>query len=299
MDGIEIYALKSLDELSEVEALQTLIWDAPSMIVYRPMLISFTRNGGSVIGAVKDKRVIGFVLGYLGVEDPEADRPAMANLKLVSQRMGILPEYRNQGIGYELKLAQRRFAIQQGLRLITWTFDPLRGRNAHLNIRKLGAIAREYYRDFYGTEFSPMVSLRSSDRLLAEWWVTSNRVEQRIRGGRSGLAISQYLDANARILNPSVEGKAGLSHPRDKAEKPQGAIVLVEIPDDYEAIVSYDPELAQAWRAHIRETLEGVMFSGYAITDFIHGSHEGRQRSFYALSYTEYGDAQMRRYSSN
>jgi predicted GNAT superfamily acetyltransferase len=168
-----------------------------------------------------------------------------------------------------------------------------------LNIRKLGAIAREYYRDFYGTELSPMVSLRSSDRLLAEWWVTSNRVEQRIRGGRSGLMISQYLDANARILNPSVVGKAGFARPRDRAEKPETGLVLVEIPDDYDAMVSYDPELAQAWRAHIRDTLEGVMRSGYAIIDFIHSSHEGRQRSFYALSYTESGDMQMRRFSSN
>jgi predicted GNAT superfamily acetyltransferase len=299
MEGIEIRALNSLEELSEVEALQQLIWDAPSMVVYRPMLISFTRNGGSVIGAINDRRVVGFVLSYLGVESPDADRPAMANLKLVSQRMGILPEYRNLGIGYELKLAQRRFAVEQGLRLITWTFDPLRSRNAHLNIRKLGAIAREYYRDYYGTELSPMVSLRSSDRLLAEWWVTSNRVEQRVRGGRSALFVTQYLDANARILNPSAVGKAGLAHPCDRAEKPESNLVLVEIPNDYDAMVSYDPELAQAWRAHIRDTLEGVMRSGYAIIDFIHGSHEGRQRGFYALSYTENGDVQMRRFSSN
>lgn len=110
----------------------------------------------------------------------------MANLKMVSQRMAVIPEYRGTGVGYELKLAQRRLAIQLGIRLITWTFDPLLSRNAHLNIRKLGAIGQVYYRDYYGSGDSALVKLHSSDRLLAEWWVTSNRVEQRINGRRAG-----------------------------------------------------------------------------------------------------------------
>src|SRR5688572_1063507 len=144
MSNFVIRPLTALKELEAVEALQRLVWDDPSTVVYKHMLISFVRNGGSIIGALDGDNVVGFVLSYLGMESPEAERPAMANLKLVSQRMAVLPEYRNTGIGYDLKLAQRQYAIKQGIRLITWTFDPLLSRNAHLNVRKLGGIVREY-----------------------------------------------------------------------------------------------------------------------------------------------------------
>jgi predicted GNAT superfamily acetyltransferase len=284
---IEIRALTEFKELAELEALQRTAWDDPTAVVYRNTLINMARNGGIVLGALDNGRIVGFVLGYLGIESPEADRPAMANLKLVSQRMAVLPEYRNQGIGYELKLAQRNYAIKQGIRLITWTYDPLQTRNAHLNVRKLGAIARDYWRDYYGTEPSPQVVLGSSDRMMIEWWVTSNRVEQRLAGKRGGLALSQYTEANAVILNPSRAGNNGFPHPCDLVYRPQAMVVLVEIPDHYGDMTSADPELARAWREHTRGILEQTLAAGYAVTDFVRGTHEGRERSFYALSIAE------------
>jgi predicted GNAT superfamily acetyltransferase len=75
----------------------------------------------------------------------------MAILQLFSKRMVVLPEYRGQGIGYRLKLAQRDFAIEQGIRLVVWTFDPMLAPNAHLNIRKLGVVCHTYYENYYGT----------------------------------------------------------------------------------------------------------------------------------------------------
>jgi predicted GNAT superfamily acetyltransferase len=299
MQDSEIRPLTTLDELRAVENLQRQVWDAPSTVIYQHMLISIVRNGGSVIGALKDGQVIGFVISFLGMANPESDRPAMANLKLVSQRMAILPAYRGYGVGYELKLAQRRFAIKHGIRLITWTFDPLQSLNAYLNIRKLGAIVREYYHDYYGTEQSPLVTAESSDRVLAEWWVTNNRVEQRLSGKRPGLTLGQYLDANAAILNPTREGADDLPRPAETMHMPQSNVILVEIPADYERIVMRDRELARAWRSHCRDVLESVLLSGYAVTDFVHGTHGGRARSFYALSYGQYNETQYGRFSSN
>ncbi len=245
------------------------------------------RNGGVVLGAFDGERLVGFVLGYLGTETQDTSRPAMANLKLVSNRMAILPEYRDQGIGYELKLAQRQFAIQQGIRLITWTFDPLQSRNAYLNIHKLGAITRRYWRDYYGTAPSSHVVLGSSDRLIAEWWVTNNRVEQRINGKRGGLTIPQYTSANAMIINPSRAGAGRYPEPGDMISDRPGMVILIEIPNDFSAIVKDDPDLARAWRQHSRESLEQAIASGYTITDFISGEYEGRERSFYALTFAE------------
>jgi predicted GNAT superfamily acetyltransferase len=284
MENVEIRTLTGLDELAEVEAIQRAVWDNPSTIIYRNALVNFSRNGALVLGAMEEGRIVGFLLSYLGIENQDSDRPAMANLKLVSQRMAVLPEYRDRGIGYALKLAQRDYAIKQGIRLITWTYDPLLSRNAHLNIHKLGAIVREYWRDYYGTAASPQVVLGSSDRFVVEWWVTGNRVEQRMSGKRGGLTLSQYTDANARVLNPTEMVNDNFARPGNAIFQPQGMVVLVEIPDDYNAIVKRDPDLARAWREHSRDVLVSTLTSGYTVTDFVRGNYEGRMRSFYALS---------------
>ncbi len=283
----EIRPLKTFEELETVVAIQRTVWDDPASVIYRNALVNYVRNGGVLLGAFDGERLIGFVFGYLGTETQDTSRPAMANLKLVSNRMAILPEYRDQGIGYELKLAQRQFAIQQGIRLITWTFDPQQSRNAYLKIRKLGAISRRYWRDYYGTTPSSHVVLGSSDRLIAEWWVTNNRVDQRINGKRGGLTIPQYTSANAMILNPSRVGTRSYPEPGDMTSEHPGMMILIVIPSDFSAIVKDDPDLARAWRQHSRESLEQAIASGYTITDFIHGEHEGRERSFYALTYAE------------
>src|SRR5258706_1278854 len=233
--NVVICALTRLDELGEVEDIQRTVWPDPTVIVYRNTLLNLVRNGGLVLGAVDGDRIVGFLLSYLGIESPEAARPAMANLKLVSQRMAILPEYRDYGIGYNLKLAQRDYALKQGIRLVTWTFDPLQTRNAHLNIRKLGAIVREYWRDYYGNEPSPQVVLGNSDRFVAEWWVTGNRVEQRLSGKRGSLALEHYV-GSAAILNPSRGNSEDFPTPATKLYPPQGMVALIEIPENYNKI---------------------------------------------------------------
>lgn len=285
MSKYAIRELTTLEEMRQVEQVQRAAWDAPTTVVYSHMLISFARNGGSVLGAFDGGRIIAFLLSYLGLESPEAERPAMANLKLVSQRMAVLPEYRNSGIGYDLKVAQRNFAVHHGLRLITWTFDPLQSRNGYLNIRKLGAIVREYHRDYYGTEESPLTTLGASDRFMVEWWVTNNRVEQRIDGKRSGLNIEQYLAGNSQIVNTAQPALRGYLQPGSIAWPNGAALALIEIPDNINDIRDDDPDLGQAWQEHTRLLFEQLFADGYVITDFVHGEHQGRMRSFYVVSH--------------
>lgn len=299
MQGVEIRPLVTVEELDAVVELQKRTEGQEESAIHRRLLLSFVNNGGFVVGAVKDNQVIGYLIGYLGLENPQADRPAMANLKMVSQRMGVLPEYRDHGVGYALKLAQRRYAVEHGIRLITWTFDPLKSRNAHFNIRKLGAIAREYYRDFYHTQTGDKASAQSSDRLLVEWWVTNNRVEQRVNARRAGLTIEQYMNGNATLINPTRLSPSGMVLPADDYIQARSNIALIEVPDRWEEINESIPSLADAWRAHTREMLEGVLNEGAALTDFVHGQWEGRERSFYVASFVEFVDFQVARFSSN
>ncbi len=67
--------------------------------------------------------------------------------------------------------------MTRGFDLIEWTFDPLEIKNAYLNIEKLGAIARRYTINQYGITTSPLQGGLPTDRLIAEWWLKSRRVE--------------------------------------------------------------------------------------------------------------------------
>ena len=86
-------------------------------------------------------------------------------------------EYRNAGLGRRIKFFQREDALARGFELIEWTFDPLEIKNAYLNVEKLGAIARRYSVNQYGFTSSPLQGGLPSDRLVAEWWLKSKRVE--------------------------------------------------------------------------------------------------------------------------
>ena len=69
--------------------------------------------------------------------------------------------------------------------MIEWTFDPLEIKNAYLNIEKLGAIARRYNINQYGITSSPFQGGLPSDRLIAEWWLRSKRVETLLETGKT------------------------------------------------------------------------------------------------------------------
>jgi predicted GNAT superfamily acetyltransferase len=288
MADIEIKPLYTLSEMRTAVELQKIYWgDDQESVVPAHMLFSLANHGGHVLGAFDRDKMVGMLVGFLGTDPDEGDRPAMANLQLVSKRMVVLPEYRNQGIGFRLKKVQRNTAIKQGVRLVTWTFDPLLAANAHLNIRKLGAISQKYMEDYYGTSGEGgLATLGSSDRLLAEWWVTNRRVEERLHGKRGDLSLGQYLQADTTIINPTVYSDDGALLPSDVVNDPTGSLALLEIPVNYHGLVQENASLAQSWRSHVRIAFRRVLAQGFIVTDFLHEKHQGRDRAFYLLSYS-------------
>jgi len=285
MADIQIRRLRDMDEMRRATEVQKIYWgDDPESVVPAHMLYSLVEHGGHVLAALEGERIVGVLIGFLGTNIEESHRPAMANLLIASKRMVVLPEYRSRGIGYRLKLAQRELALQQGVRLVTWTFDPLLAANAYLNIRKLGAICQTYRQDYYGAD-SLYATAGSSDRLIAEWWVTARRVKERINGSRGDLTLTQYLEGNATLVNATRVKGDGLPTPAEQTVGATSALVLLEIPVDFMTIVKQDEALARAWRAHSREPLRGMLDAGYIATDFVREEYEGRNRAFYLLSY--------------
>jgi predicted GNAT superfamily acetyltransferase len=135
--------------------------------------------GGQVIGGFERDRMVGFAMSIPGYRDGHS--------YLHSHMLAVLPGYRNSGLGRRLKLAQREDALARGINRMEWTFDPLEIKNAHLNIARLGAIVRRYMPDFYGPSTSPLQGSLPTDRLVAEWWLRSDRV---------GRAVGEIVSAS-------------------------------------------------------------------------------------------------------
>jgi predicted GNAT superfamily acetyltransferase len=160
-----IEALSTEQELREAVALQKTIWrfDDADLVPFR-MFVVATKIGGQVLGAYMDGRMVAFCMAIPGL------RPD-GQVYLHSHMLGVLPEYRNAGIGRQLKLRQRDDALARGIDLIEWTFDPLELKNAYFNVQKLGAIVRRYVRNQYGVSSSALHGGLPTDRCVAEWWI--------------------------------------------------------------------------------------------------------------------------------
>lgn len=287
-EQIVIRPLESGEDLVRAEQLQAVVWPGSELdVVPAHMMAAFVHNGGLALGAFDGQRLVGFVLGFLGTDSSSPGRVAMARLKHCSHQMGVLPEYRDRGVGLLLKRAQREVVVEQGIRLITWTYDPLQSRNAHLNIRRLGAVCRTYLRDVYGEMRDAINAGMPSDRFQVDWWVTSRRVAERLEGKRPPLDMAHFLSAGAQRLNPASLGDDGLPYPTDEPERPGGNLALVEIPPDFQVVKDRDLELAKAWRGQTRRIFEEAFAQGYMVIDFVHFRGERFPRSFYILAHGE------------
>ncbi len=182
--------------------------------------------GGHVLGAFDGAELVAFNVAYPGFREGVS--------YLHSQMLSVRAAYRNAGVGRALKLRQREIALEQGIALIEWTFDPLEIKNAFFNVERLGAVSRRYVRDFYGPSSSPLQGGLPTDRLYAEWWVRSERVERAL---------------------------AGL-HVANEAE------VTVEVPGEIYAWKAAGDAWASATQVRVRGELERAFAQGLVVTGF-------------------------------
>lgn len=188
---IEIRALTEHADLVEAVGLQKEIWGFQD-IELLPVRLFVVANkiGGQVLGAYDGHRMIAFLLAIPGVKP-------RGGSYLHSHMMGVLPEYRDRGIGRALKLRQREQALSRGIRLVEWTFDPLELKNAFFNIERLGAIVRRYVLNQYGTTSSHLHGGLPTDRCVAEWHLDTPWAQAVIDGRRPA------FETAARIAIPN------------------------------------------------------------------------------------------------
>jgi predicted GNAT superfamily acetyltransferase len=172
---IIISSLTDMEQCSAVVSLQKTIWEYEDDTELLPprVIVVAVKIGGQAFGAYVNGQMIAFLVAF-AASKPDGYR------YLHSQMLGVLPEYRNSGIGKRLKLRQRDDALARGIELIEWTFDPLQLKNAWFNIEGLGAIVRRYMRNLYGTSTSALQGGLPTDRCIAEWWINKPRMRPEI-----------------------------------------------------------------------------------------------------------------------
>ncbi len=173
---IEVRKCSGSDEFRLCVALQQQVWNfTDAELVPLRMFVVADKVGGQVIGAFDGSELIGFALSVPGHRNGHS--------YLHSHMAAVHERYRNSGVGRKLKLFQREEALSRNIALMEWTFDPLEIKNAFFNVRRLGAIMRHYNINQYGVTTSVLHGGLPTDRLIAEWWLRSNRVERLLRDG--------------------------------------------------------------------------------------------------------------------
>jgi predicted GNAT superfamily acetyltransferase len=215
-DGIEIRPCHEAEELAECVALQKEVWGfSDAELVPLRMFVVADKVGGQIMGAFDGPTMVGFALSVPGTRT--------GHVYLHSHMLAVRKDHRNSGLGRRLKLMQREEALSRGIELIEWTFDPLEIKNAYLNIEKLGAIARRYNINQYGITSSPLQGGLPSDRLIAEWWLKSKRVEILLNTGtHPAIQPELSIQVPAQIYDwkaaPQTRGKAQQVQERNREQ---------------------------------------------------------------------------------
>jgi len=228
--GVAIRECSSIEDFQQCIELKRAVWkdDDIGIMPIRLYMISKACNAPTIGAFEPSGRLVGFVHTMIALMD--------RHVVYHSHLAAVLEDLRHKDIGFRMKLAQRQHAMNAGVPLIIWTFDPLQSRNAHLNINKLGAIVRRYEVNYYSEGLSTVFDSKvPTDRIFAEWWVSSPQVESVLAGNR-----------------PYVGGQTE----------------SVLIPEDINKVRSRSVEEHLKWRTRVREGFQSALAGGLIARGF-------------------------------
>ena len=188
------------------------------------LLQAMVHSGAYLSGAFIGDKCVGAAFAFPATTE---------GLHLHSHMTAVLDDYRDQGIGYALKIDQWQWAKKNNYSEITWTFDPLVARNAKLNLIKLGVDISAYYPNFYGDMPDALNAGDESDRVMASW----------------------------KVLGDQPTAKSVITNP-DKLD------TLIKIPEDIVAIRSEDISENLRWRRKVREEFMQAFKKGGKVIGF-------------------------------
>ena len=259
-------------EMGEVETLQKNVWGCDDLdVVPATMLVASRQVGAVLLGAYDNSSLVGFVYGFPGWENGHVSHH--------SHMLAVKPDYRNLNLGYKLKLAQRERVLAQGIKRISWTFDPLQSLNAYFNFGKLGVVADAYKINFYGEATSSFLHRIGTDRLWVTWLLDSRRTRERLESKKNE-SVPGLED-----IQPLVQ--AGIDQAPQRNDLPgilEQEHLLIEIPAYINALQDEKPKLAVEWRAATRWAFTKAIAAGYLVEEFNRSIRRHQSLGTYLLS---------------
>jgi predicted GNAT superfamily acetyltransferase len=280
---ITIRELSTLAEAEECEDLQLKIWPphqgTVGFCIPIHLLVSQRDIGGVVLGAYVEERIIGFI--YAVPAHDRAGRPYH-----YSCLAGVHPEFQHGGVMERLKWRHADIALAQNIKQIRWTYDPLQGANANLNIKKLGGIVKDYKINYYGIRAggSPQNYGMPSDRFVVEWNISGHGISA--PHIPASLRHVDLLNSHeCSLANTVLLDETGLPFIKDFVLDLSSRQVLVEIPDNFARIRRHTSKgnLDIEWRLKTREIFTNYLKLGYTVIGFFSENEDDRRRSFYLL----------------
>ena len=239
---IIIRELDRAAQLTEVQELARAAWGFSDRALPAVTdLMAAHHVGGLTAAAFEGRRMLGFIHGL--------PRTNLAEPCHHSHMLAVHPDAQGRGLAARLKFFQRRWCLRRGIRLMTWTFDPLIVKNAHLNLVKLRARAHVYIRNFYGPLGGIYQGL-PTDRFEMHWRLDATDVEAAAHGRAAPFPT---------LASWPLAGTVRL---------PRAGRVAVEIPLGAPALYARDPRAARAARLRLRRQAEALIAAGYQGTAF-------------------------------
>lgn len=246
--GVVVREVSDPVDLAAVAAFLSAVWQAPptNPPVPAELLRSLWHAGGAVHVAFDesrdDRRIAGAAVAVFA---PPEQRSAYSMVAAAASS--------DRGVGFAVKQAQRVWALARGATTMSWTFDPLVGRNARFNLVKLGAVAVEYAVDFYGPMEDGVNGGDESDRLTARWNL---------------LAPSPVAATAEEPVAPMPSGPPGVRPAPDGGPLTLRAddSIWCRVPSDILELRRADPPVARAWRLAVREVFVPAFEAGFVAT---------------------------------
>lgn len=256
--AIVIRDLETIHDIEPMLRLEKEVWGLDDADVTPPTLAVALKAAGSIVlGAFEGREMVGFALAFPSFEH--------RRIGFHSHMLAVRPSHREYGLGYRLKLAQRERALAMGITDMTWTFDPLRSPNAHLNFSKLGVISDSYRVDFYGPQTSSHLHTNGTDRLWVTWHMADSRVQERLNGRAKLAEVMDALKHLEPLIRFNGDGKPAEG---DLATALSRQRIAIEIPRDMDRIEQTDKELGREWRLATRRAFTAALQAGFIVKEF-------------------------------
>lgn len=239
-------------DMEHIVDLEIQIWGIQPRDAFPAHMLCLAQHNGGVIIIAETDKIIGFSIGF----------PARRAQQLVlwSFITGVHPEYQGQGIGAALKQTQRHWAAEHNYESIVWSFDPLQPGNANFNLNHLGAVARIYRPNLYGTMQDAINRGMQSDRLEA-WWHTTRNAPAPGIANEPVFLVEDHRDKPHTLVNFPDKSTESLA---------------IAIPRHREVNL-------QLWQKQVRRAFQHAFKLGYEAHTFVRGDHT----NYYLLSFPQ------------